>query len=270
MTDTTSRFGQSIPERYDRYLGPVLFEPYAADLARRVAVPRGGRVLELACGTGIVTRALLGALPADATLVATDLSDSMLGFARERVGRDPRLDWRQVDATSLPFDDDAFDAIVCQFGAMFFPDKEAAFREARRVLRAGGTFLFIVWGSMAENAMGRIPHETSARFFPPDDARGFYEIPFGFHDAGLIRRLLTDAGFSDVRVHRVEITGHAESASGLAEGLTRGTPLINAIRDRIPDREADVVAEMERTLTHEFGDVALEIPLVAYVVEARA
>lgn len=268
MTDAAPQFNRSIPELYDRYMGPVLFEPYATDLARRITVPPGGRMLEIACGTGIVTRALLAALPPDATLVATDLSDSMLGFARERLA-DPRLEWRQADATSLPFDDDAFDAVVCQFGAMFFPDKPAAFAEARRVLREGGTFVFSVWGSLGENPLGRIPHESSARYFPPDDARGFYEIPFGFHDTGLIRRLLADAGFEDVRAHRVELMGHAESAAGLAEGLTRGTPLVNAIRDRIPERESDIVAEMQRALTREFGDTALEIPMVAHVIEAR-
>lgn len=270
MTDTAPQFGRSIPERYDRYLGPVLFEPYAADLARRITVRPGGRVLELACGTGIVTRALLGALPSDATLVATDLSESMLGFARERVPRDPRLEWRQADAMSLPFDDGTFDVVACQFGAMFFPDKLAGFAEAHRVLHPGGSFVFSVWGSLAENPLGRIPHEASARYFPPDDARGFYEIPFGFHDTGLIRRLLSDAAFADVRVHRVELSGRAESAAGLAEGLTRGTPLINAIRDRIPEHEGDIVAEMERMLTQEFGDTALEIPLVAHVIEASA
>src|SRR5688500_16765869 len=148
---STPAFAGSIPEGYDRYLRPLLFEPYALDLAGRVPITPGMKVLELACGTGIVTRALLGVLPGDATIVATDVSGHMLGVAQQKISPDPRLAWQPADATTLPFDTGSFHAVICQFGLMFFPDKLRALREARRVLRPAGTLIFNVWDSLERN-----------------------------------------------------------------------------------------------------------------------
>src|SRR5690349_2607472 len=120
-------FAGSIPELYETQLVPLIFEPYAADLARRVAALHPSRVLETAAGTGVVTRAMARLLPAHAELIATDLNQPMLDRAAA-VGTERAVRWLQADAMRLPFDDASFDVVVCQFGVMFFPDKAHAFR----------------------------------------------------------------------------------------------------------------------------------------------
>jgi ubiquinone/menaquinone biosynthesis C-methylase UbiE len=154
MPPTDAVFAGSIPAFYDRYMGPLLFEPYAADLAGRLRDLRSGRVLETAAGTGIVTRMLVRVLPGAVAIVATDLNQPMLDFAAAQPGAE-RVEWRQADAVSLPFEKDSFDAVVCQFGVMFFPDKQAAYREARRVLKPAGRFIFSVWDRLSENEMSK-------------------------------------------------------------------------------------------------------------------
>src|SRR5262249_27725237 len=152
----------SIPQLYDRYLGPVLFEPYAADLAHRVAAHDAGPVLEMACGTGIVTQQLRAHLAPDVQIVATDLSQPMLDYARTKLTALKDVDWRQADIAALPFVDASFAIVVCQFGLMFVQDKQAAFREARRVLRKDGLFAFNVWDRLSTNPFAHIAHETLA------------------------------------------------------------------------------------------------------------
>src|SRR6266404_4632332 len=134
---TDKFFAGSIPKLYESYLVPLIFEPYAADIAGRLASRSPGRVLEIAAGTGVVTRALVSTLPDRTAIVATDLNQTMLDQAAVTGTRRP-VEWRQADAMQLPFTDGAFDAVVCQFGVMFFPDKPKAFAEARRVLKPGG------------------------------------------------------------------------------------------------------------------------------------
>ncbi|HLW13061.1 MAG TPA: class I SAM-dependent methyltransferase, partial [Casimicrobiaceae bacterium] len=148
--DIDKVFAGSIPEIYDTLLVPLIFEPYAADLARRLAEQPLHRILEIAAGTGVVTRAMARALPPDVSITATDLNAQMIDRARA-VGTVRNVEWRPADAINLPFGDGTFDAVVCQFGAMFFPDKQKAFSEARRVLRAGGSLLFNVWDRIEEN-----------------------------------------------------------------------------------------------------------------------
>src|SRR5437868_10383104 len=195
-TDNTAFVG-SIPENYDRYLGPTLFEPYAADLVARVDVPDSSAVLELACGTGIVTRRLRDRLAASTNLVATDLNEAMMNYASRKFKDGENVEWKQADATELPFSERSFDAVLCQFGLMFVPDKGKALREAHRVTKPGGKFVFNVWDAIEQNDFPRIAHETIAKFFddnPPD----FYQIPFSLHDPSVIESLLTDAGFKEI------------------------------------------------------------------------
>src|SRR5262249_3927808 len=163
-------------ENYDRYLGPVIFEPWAKDLVSRLASKKHERVLEIACGTGIVTRRLRDALPATIEIVATDLNPDMFEFAKPKFKQHEKVLWQQADASALPFAGSSFDAAVCQFGVMFVPDKAAAMRESHRVLRSGGVFLFNVWDSFEANPFGQIAHTTIASFFDHDPPR-FYEIP---------------------------------------------------------------------------------------------
>ena len=197
MVERHAAFVGSIPANYDQYLGPILFHQYADDLAARLPVFRGVRVLEIACGTGILTERLVRRVAGQGTLVATDLNEAMIAHARTRIPADPALEWRQADGTSLPFPDRAFDAAVCQFGLMFFPDKAKGVREALRILRPGGTYLLSVWGKIEENTICRIAHDTFRAFFP-DDPPQFYQIPFSLHDTAAVRALLVDAGFGDV------------------------------------------------------------------------
>jgi len=268
MRDAT-KFDGSIPQQYDRFLGPLLFEPYAADLAGRLHLAPGARVLELACGTGILTRHLLKRLPATGHLVATDLSDAMLAHASGRVPPDPRLEWRQADAAALPFADRSFNTVVCQFGLMFFPDKPAAAREARRVLAPGDMLVFSVWDTFEHNVLGRIVDATIRGFFPADPPE-FMRIPFSYADPDVIRTLLADADFSDVVVEEVSIRGESPSARAAAMGFVLGNPVATAIRERgtiAPDKVVEAVAE---ALAAECGDHPLRVPMRALVVTARA
>ena len=146
MSDMNRSFAGQMPEFYDRFLVPVMFEPFAQDLARRLQGMPSGHILELATGTGIVTRSLARTLPATVAITATDLNPAMLSQAKSHAGLE-RVQWQEADALSLPFAEQQFECILCQFGVMFFPDKVAAFREALRVLKPGGRFLFSVWGN---------------------------------------------------------------------------------------------------------------------------
>lgn len=268
MTDPNAVFAGAIPENYDRYLGPVLFEPYARDLAKRLDAKDGSRVLEVACGTGIVTRHLRERLPADARFVATDLNPPMLDFARRKLAGVGGIDWQPADACVLPFPEASFDVLVCQFGLMFVPDKPAALKEARRVLAPGGTFLLSVWDSLERNAFARLAHETIASFFDSDPPT-FYQIPFGLHDAGLLKELLARAGFADVRIDPVSLGGESPRARDLARGLVEGNPVGNAVRERGRVTAEQVIEAVAKVLAREFGDRPVRIPLHALVVTAR-
>ncbi|MBI4168451.1 MAG: methyltransferase domain-containing protein [Acidobacteria bacterium] len=269
MTDTHAMFTGSIPENYDRYLGPALFEPYACDLARRLSVQEGMRVLEVACGTGIVTRHLRDRLPAGARFVATDLNHPMIDYARRKLAGKRGVEWQPADACVLPFPDGSFDALVCQFGLMFVPDKKAALKETRRVLVGGGTFLFNVWDSLERNTFGKVAHETIASFFPKDPPT-FYQVPFGLHQTDVLKDLLALAGFEDVRIEPVSLLGQSPSARDLARGLVEGNPVGNAIRERGGVEITEVVEAVARVVAREFGDRPVRMPLHAFVVTARA
>jgi ubiquinone/menaquinone biosynthesis C-methylase UbiE len=260
-------FVGSVPEIYERHMGPVFFVPYARDLARRVVVPPRGRVLEIACGTGMLTRHVAATLDPSTSITATDLNDAMLAVARTTVNA-PNVEWKTADATALPFADRSFDAVVCQFGVMFFPDRVAAAREVRRVLRPGGSFWFSVWNSLDENPIGRIPQETIAGFFdagPPT----FYEVPFGYHDRAQIASDLRAAGFGTIDVHQVDLDGHAVSADSAALGIVQGTPMVAIVRERANAPMDAVTAAVSAALAREYGTTDLRIPLRAMVVHAR-
>jgi len=267
MPEANATFDGLIPEVYDNHLGAVLFEPYAADLVNRLKPRAAKDVLELACGTGIVTRALLEGLKPRPRLVATDLNEPMLHYARSKVASAPGLEWRQADASDLPFPDASYDAVVCQFGVMFVPDKLAAMKEARRVLRPGGVFAFNVWDKLEENDLGRTAHEVITRFFPFDPPQ-FYTIPFGFHDAELIRSMLGQAGFADVEIESVAKESKSLSAGHVAVGLVRGNPVVNAIQERGGVEVGTVIAAVEEALRSRYGDSPLKAKMRAFVVMA--
>jgi ubiquinone/menaquinone biosynthesis C-methylase UbiE len=267
MAERHAAFVGTVPTNYDRYLGPLLFHRHADDLAARLTVSPGMRVLEVACGTGIVTERLVRRLAGQGTLVATDLNEAMLAHARTRAPENPGLEWRQADGTSLLFPDRAFDAVVCQFGLMFFPDKAAGVREAYRVLRPGGTYLLSVWDAIQRNAAARITHETLARFFPVDPPQ-FYTVPFSLHDAPALRRLLEAQGFVEIRLESVDAVGESPTAEDAARGLIEGNPVIGTIMERRPEALPEVEAAVARNLAAELGDRPVRGPLRAHVFTA--
>lgn len=266
MHDQNAIFGGSIPENYDRFLGPSFFEPFANDLVARLDPERHRNVLEIACGTGIVTRRLRDGLSAEARLVATDLNPAMLALAQEKFEPKENVTWLEADAGALAFEDGSFDAVVCQFGVMFFPDKETAMRETRRVLSPGGVFLFNVWDSFEQNPAARIAHETIASFFDRDPP-SFYQTPFGFHDADLIRELLRGAGFAEPEISMVRLPCRSRSAAEFAIGLVRGNPVAGAIEERGESVDR-VVQAVEKRIGEQFGVAPVETTMQALVCRA--
>ena len=268
MTSNHAQFVGSIPEIYDEHLGPLFFRHYAVDLARRVD-GRAGRVLETACGTGISTEHLRQALRDGCEIVATDLNEPMLAFARARRAGLSGVRFEIADAGSLPFPAAGFDAVVCQFGFMFFPDKERAMREARRVLRDDGQLVFNVWDSLSRNPVARIAHETISGFFD-DRPPGFIQTPFGCHEIDPIVRLLERAGFGSIDVERVPTLVELPSAGSLAIGLVEGNPGILEIRERARAEPGEIVEAVAEAIRAELGDDPVRCPLAAIVVSARA
>ena len=268
MTDRSAQFTGSIPAAYDRYLGPMLFEPYAADLVARLAVPPKAAVLELACGTGILTQRLRRALPVTATLTATDLNEPMVAYARGKMPNAP-VTWQQADAQLLPFPDAGFEAVACQFGVMFVPDKARAFSEVRRVLKPNGLFAFNVWESLDENSFGRIARDTIDRYFTSDPPT-FYDVPFGFHDVPQIRGLLRAARLNVVSCDAVELEAKSPSAQDAALGLVTGNPVILDVTERATAPAEEIVAAVAQALAAEGGDTPLRLPMRALVFLAQA
>src|ERR1700730_1611389 len=237
MTKGDTVFSGSIPSIYDSYLGPLIFEPYAEDLANRLAALNAERVLETAAGSGIVTRALVRSLSTSASIVATDLNQPMLDHAAKRVPSS-RVSWQQADAQALPFPDGAFDAVVCQFGVMFFPDKQKAYREARRVLKPGGRFIFNVWDGIEHNEFADLVNAAVADMFGDDPPRFLARTPHGYHDKQAITAEVKTGGFVNVAAEPVTGRSEAPPCRDPAIGYCQGTPLRNEIELRDAGRLA--------------------------------
>lgn len=267
MATTDTKFIGSIPEIYDRYFVPLIFEPYAADIAERLATIKPQRILETAAGTGVVTRAIAARLP-HTQIVATDLNAPMVeqAKARQTTGN---IEWKTANALALPFDDASFDAVVCQFGAMFFPDRVKGYREARRVLKSGGHFIFNVWDKIGENEFANIVCDTLADVFPQDPPRFMARTPHGYHDTDAIRADLKDAGLTDVSIEPKDAISRAPSASVAAFAYCQGSPWKPEIEARgAPGLEA-ATARATEALTKRFGAGPIEGRIRAYVVTAR-
>jgi SAM-dependent methyltransferase len=253
----------SMAEIYDRHLGPAVFHPFAVDLARRAAAGRARRVLEVAAGSGVVTRALVAALP-DATVVATDLNPAM---ARTGVDKVPQAHWAVADAQRLPFREGRFDLFVCQFGVMFFPDRPAAFAQARRVLAPGGRLLVNTWYTADTNGFEVALREGLRAAFPDDPPRFLEDIPHGYHDLDRIVADVRAGGFTAVAAETVTLTGHAGSAADIAIGYCTGTPLRAGIESR--GDLAATTAVVERAVAGQLGTGPIAAEMTAHVVEAH-
>ena len=267
MSETDKVFSGSIPENYDRHMVPLIFESYARDISQRVAALAPKAVLETAAGSGVVTRALAPILSPDARYVATDLNQPMLDYARAKQDTDSRIRWQKADAQALPFEDAAFDVVCCQFGAMFFPDRPSGYREARRVLRPGGCFVFNVWDRIEENVFADDVTNALAELFPNDPPRFLARTPHGYHDTALIRSDLAKAGFSDVVIVTMEAQSRAPSPRYVALAYCQGTPLRNEIESRgnleaATDHAASVIASR-------YGSGEVSAKIQAHVILAR-
>ncbi len=256
-----------MPLFYDQGLGPVFFEDFADDIARRAAAAAPSRVLEVAAGTGIASRRLRDFLPAEAQLVVTDLNSAMLDLARTKFSPDERVGFETANALSLPFPDNGFDAVICQFGVMFFPDKEKAYCEAYRVLTSGGHYLFSVWDSERHNPVARLIKDIVARFCPADPPR-FCEVPFAYHRIDSVRDLLDSVGFTGVNISVVSIQKSVVDVSAFARAQVHGSPLFDEFRVRgvDPDRVVDALTEL---IVQELGSEPTRLSLRAIVFEAR-
>ena len=268
MVQTSANFGGSIPEYYDSCLGPAWFDKFAADLAARLPPKPPGDVLEIACGTGIVTRRLRERLAPGIRLVASDLSKAMLEYATVKMGASG-VEWREADACKLPFDAAAFAGVACAFGFMFVPDKKAAFAEARRVLREGGLLLFNVWDRIEENPHTLTISQVFEELFPGDSEMQFARITHGMYAPALLRELITGARFKEVRIEPRRMEVVCPDALTLATGMLRGTPRVSLIEQRGRKLE-DVIERASAALAKTGGAKPFRSHAQAIVVEARA
>lgn len=259
-------FTGSIPQLYERYMVPLVFEPYAVDLAARAAALRPAAVLEVAAGTGTLTRRLVAELPPEASIVASDLNADMLDMAAT-LGSDRPVEWRLADAMELPFADESFDLVACQFGAMFFPDRPHAYGEIRRVLKPGGVFLFNVWDHIDSNELAGTVTAALAQAFPDDPPRFLARTPHGYHELEQLRADLAEAGFAhEADIVTLPLRARAESPSGPALGFCQGTPLRNEIEARAPGRLPEMTARVAQAIGERFGVGAVDTLMQAHVV----
>jgi len=252
MHDDPTRFVGSIPDYYDKGMGPVIFAEPADVAARRVASLEPSRILETAAGTGIVTRRMRDILPVAANIVATDLNAEMLEVSRNKFRPDENVTLQAADATALPFADGEFDAVLCQFGVMFFPDKDKAYREARRVLMAGGHYIFSVWDTLDHNPFGRIVSDALRNAFDADPPP-FMGVPFGYAAIDPIKASLLANGFHGLRVDLVRMQGAIADFDAFAAGLVRGSPIVDQIRSRGVEPEK-LERRVAQSLRNEFGE----------------
>jgi ubiquinone/menaquinone biosynthesis C-methylase UbiE len=265
MTDKAH--GQ-IPQAYETFMVPLLFEPYATDIAARVKKLGPSTILETAAGTGIVTEKLRDILPPDGNLLATDLGPGMLALATPKFSNDTNVKLEVMDATALSLPSNTFDAVVCQFAWMFFPDKLVAAREAFRVLVPGGHLVFNVWDSIDKNPATRIARETLLTFFGADPP-SFHVTPFSMWDKDPIRRMVAEAGFTSIEIDTVPITSEVPSAKFAANGLVRGNPVITKIEERFPEKIDEIIDAVAAAIARELGDNPLRAPLQAHVIVAQ-
>jgi len=264
--DTDKIFTGSIPKLYEEYLVPLIFEPYALDVANRLASKSPARVLEIAAGTGVVTRHLASVLPGSVSIIATDLNQPMLDMA-SAIGTRRPVEWRQADAMHLPFQDGTFDAVVCQFGVMFFPEKSKAFSEARRVLRSGGVFIFSVWDRIDENEFADSVTTALESLFPGDPPRFLARIPHGYYDRPTIKRDLANGGFMRAP-HLRTLAGRSRATSPQVPAVAycQGTPLRNEIEARDASRLGEATDIATEALARRFGPGPVDGKIQAHIV----
>jgi len=260
-------FSGAVPANYDKYLGPMLFEPYALDLVERLRRDKVKHVLELACGTGRVTRHLVDIIPEDGRLTATDLNPGMMEIARSKI-QNEKVQWQLADAQNLPFENDSFDHMVCQFGVMFFPDKEKSFREAKRVLKQGGVYFFNTWETVEKNPRIDVMWKVIYEVFGKDAPDFLQKGPHSFYDKNEIERLLLNAGFKNVRIETVAKTAKYNQPDDLIIGFADGSPLSNYLGEKEEQVQMSFRKRLLEALSEQDKVLGNSVPSLALVVEA--
>ncbi|MDA1266446.1 MAG: methyltransferase domain-containing protein [Planctomycetota bacterium] len=260
-------FTSDVAKFYEDALVPMIFEPYAASIATRARGLAPSSVLEVACGTGVVTRALAAQLPPSCVITATDLNDAMLAHG-EFLGCARPVTWQQADVMALPFPDASCDVVVCQFGVMFFPDRVAAYREVRRVLRPGGTFLFNVWRCVADNEFAAVVTDAVGALFPDDPPLFLARTPHGHGSRDEIEADIRAAGFEHAALEQRDEVSSAASPERAAIAYCQGTPLRGEIEARAPGGLERATSVASHALRARFGAGPIEGRISAVVVAA--
>lgn len=269
MSSTDKIFAGSVPKLYDEYLVPLIFSVYADDLARRIAALSPSDLLEIAAGTGAVTRAVAALLPAGVRYVATDLNEPMLAVAKQRQGEDPRMTWRQADALMLPFEDSAFDVVCCQFGTMFFPDRSKGYAETKRVLKADGTYLFSVWDRIEDNVFADDATTALGKMFPDNPPLFMARTPHGYHDKAVIKADLERAGFKDISIETLAAMSRGPTAEYVATAYCQGTPLRGEIEARDASKLQAATDAVAQAIRKRHGSGPVEAKIQALAITAR-
>ena len=260
-------FAGSVPEVYDRHLVPLIFEPYAEDLIARLAQLNLSAVLEVAAGTGVVTRTMAANLPSSVAITATDLNQSMIDHA-QAVGTSRPVQWQAADVMDLPFDAASFDAVVCQFGAMFFPDRPRAYAEVGRVLRPGGVFVFNVWDNISQNEFADVVSAAVRDLFADYPPMFLARTPHCYFDEATIRADVSGGGLVVDRFEVLEARSRAASAEVPAIAYCQGTPLRNEIEALYPSRLGEATAAATTAIRQRFGAIDVDGKIRAYVITA--
>jgi SAM-dependent methyltransferase len=269
LHDSDSVFAGSVPELYDELLVPLIFEPYADDLVSRLSEFAPDPVLEVAAGSGVASRAMSAGLDPSTTIVCSDLNQPMIDHAKA-IGTANQVEWRQADVMDLPFEAESFEAVVCQFGVMFFPDCAEAFSEISRVLRPGGMFLFNVWDCIAENEFADVVTQAVATLFPDDPPRFLDRTPHGYYEESIINGHLAAAGFETPADFDAVVERSVASSSEIpAIAYCQGTPLRNEIEERDPRRLLEATAAASRAIADRFGTGSIDGKISGFVVSAR-
>jgi len=267
MKPEYASFTGEIPKRYDQYLGPFIFEPYAIDLASRINTENLESILEIACGTGRLTNHLIKKLSSNTKLIATDLNEDMLSFAQQKIDNS-KVTFQVANAQELPFEDNIFDLLICQFGIMFFPEKLNALKEMARVLKPTGEILFSTWDKIENNPIIYSTSNTIASFFktnPPE----FLTVPFSMFDTQAIENLLQNAGFKNIAIEHIKMTGESPNAEDVTMGFVKGNPILQEIADRDATLPEKIIKAVKNNIIKNFGDKPTKSDLSAWVFSAN-
>jgi len=268
MAESHSAFIGEIPLNYEKFLGPLIFNEYATDLANRISVPKGGLLLEIAAGTGMATRQLRDSISQDVRIVATDLNEDMLNVAKGKFEDSENIEFQIANALDLPFDDATFEAVACQFSVMFFPDKLLSLQEAARVLKPGGKFHFNIWDSFKHNHLIQTVNKIVAEYLP-ENPPDFYNVPYGYYEIDVIKNLLFEAGFADIEISVLPRISATEEARDVAMGYILGTPVRLQIEQYAPESLLKIVDAVEHAVGREFGYKSIKAKMQAIVFTAH-